>query len=359
MSTKNLNIHFRIINYWLIFVLFLIIVSNLSHQEVPILSWVNCSLYFLLFLQCFYLFIQDRKNKFVFFNIGVFALFHSLSFTNIFIGEQNLLGNDFQAYYFFEYRHIILSLLFVLCIVYTCIKYLFNNLRPLPIYGITLAVVLPIFVWHYYPFLLDKQYILSIEDAVLYQRILYFNFLPLFFVILYGVCLYKYDRSLGEHINTIMVCFFIMIIMDITNLVGDIYKIAVFSLSQYVLLITLSFFLITMFRLVNYLYSEFGQFYDSIVTTGNNLGVPIKRKKAVSLSAIDFAKAYFHQRRNAVGFLTLLLVFGINYFSDSVFFKLNMAMLSFGVMVLFYYFTALYQKRLKTNNLLLIKHKKY
>jgi hypothetical protein len=220
-------------------------------------------------------------------------------------------------------------------------------------------VVLPIFVWQFYPFLLDKQYILNIEDAILYQRILYFNFLPLCFVILYGMFLYKYDRSLGEHINTIMVCFFIMIIMDITNLVGDIYEIAIFSLSQYVLLINLSFFLITMFRLVNYLYSEFGQFYDTIVTAGNDFGVPIKRKKALSLSIIDFAKAYFHQRRNTFLFLMLLFVFGINYFNVSVFFKLNMAMLSFGVMVLFYYFTALYQKRLKTNNLLLIKHKKH
>ncbi|MFQ5770414.1 MAG: hypothetical protein ACE5HX_07755 [bacterium] len=206
--------------------------------------------------------------------------------------------------------------------------------------------------------MIDKDYILNIEDMLFYESILYFNLLPLFFVMLYGIILYKYDRSLGEHINTIMVCFFIMIIMDITNLVGYIYDITIFSLSQYVLLLSLTFFLITMFRLLNYVYSEFGQFYNSIIVSGNNLGIPIKRKKSISISIIDFAKAYFNQRRNAVGFLTLFFIFCINYFNVSLFLKLNLAALSFGVLILFYYLTALYQKRLQNGNLLSLKRNK-
>jgi hypothetical protein len=229
---------------------------------------------------------------------------------------------------------------------------LFNTCKPQTIYLITLGIILPIFLWHYYPFLLDKQYILEIEDAVLYQHAMYFNFLALFFIVLYGIALYRYDRSLGEHINTIVVCFFIITIMDVTNLVGYIYKITIFSLSQYVLLVNLSFFLITMFRLLNYAYSEFGQFYNAIVTGGNDFGVPIKRKRNVSASVLDFAKAYFHHRRNTIIFLTLLFIFCINYFEVSLFTKLNLAVLSTGVLIVFYYLTALYAKRLRNDNLI-------
>ena len=358
MFTKNLDVNFKIVNFWLIYVLFLIIITNLPHQPVPVISWINCSIYFLLFLQCLYLLKKDSNNRYVFLNIGLFSLFHSLSFTNIFIGPQFLFGSDFLAYYFFEYRIITLSVLFVLCVVYLCIKYLFVNLRPLFLYAITLTIVLPIFFWHYYPFLLDKDYILEVQDAVLYKHAMYFNFLALFFIFLYGVILYRHDRSLGEHINTILVCFFIITIMDITNQLGNIYAITIFALSQYVLLINLSFFQITMFRLLNYAYSEFGQFYNSIVSAGRDLGVPIKRKKSVSFSIVDFAKAYFHHRRNSIAFLTLFFIFCINYFNVSLFIKLNLAVLSTGVLIVFYYLTALYAKRLRNNNLISIKRKK-
>lgn len=356
MFSKNFNIHFRVINIWLSFVLILIILTNLPHQQVPILTWLNCSIYFLLFLQCVYLFKQSKNNKFIFLNISIFALFHSFSFAALFIGEDNFIGNNYHAWFFYEYLNIIQTFLFVFCIIYISIKYLFRKIDAGYIYGLSLAVILPIFLWHFFPFLMDKEYILKHDNAYLYKSILFSDFLPLFFLGLYGVILYKYDRSIGEHINTIMVCFFIMIIMDITNLIGNIYAITIFTFTQYVLVVTLSFFVITMIRLLNYAYSPFGQFYDSIVISGNALGVPIKRKKSVSKSVISFMKAYFHQRRNAMGFLTLFFVFCINYFEVSLFIKLNFVVIAFGVLILFYFLSALYHKRLKDDNLISIKH---
>ncbi len=355
MFKKNFNVHFRIINFGLFFVLFLIIISNLPHKPAPIFSWVNCSIYFLLFLQSVYLFRQDQYNKFIFLNVGLFALLHSLSFVTPFLGVGNLFGSQYFAYYFFTYLDILQSFLFVFCIVYICIKYLFKDLSDIHIYGITLGVVLPIFIWYYHPFFVHKEYLLEIEEMTIEKIILLTNFLPLFFLALYGMVLYKYDRSLGEHINTIMVCFFIMTIMDITNLFGYIYKISIFSLTQYVLSLSLSFFILTMFRLLNHSYSEFGQFYNSIVISQKDLGVPIKRKKSASVPIFDFVRAYFHQRRNAIGSITLFFIFCINYFEVSLFVKLNLAVLSFGILVLFYYLTALYQKRLRNGNLLSLR----
>ena len=351
MFKKNFGIHFKIINVWFGFSLFLIVISNLPHQSVPIFSWINVSLYFLLFLQCLYLFKQGQNNKCIFLNIAFYALLTCCSFFSIFIGKENFFGSDDLAWYFYEYLTIIFNFSFALCIVYLCLKYLFITLKPFRIYAISIAVILPILLWNFYPALLDKNYIIE-QEALFDKSELFFNFLPLFFLIFYGILLYKYDRSLGEHINTIMVCFFIMTITDTANLLGYVYHIMNFQLTQYVLLISLSFFLITMFKLLNHSYSAFGQFYDSIMAEGKNFGVPIKRKKSNGVLILDFVRAYFHQRRNAITFGTLFFIFFLNYFDVPVFLKLSLAILSCGGLILFFYLTALYQKRLKEGNLI-------
>ncbi|MFQ5707164.1 MAG: hypothetical protein ACE5HO_06915 [bacterium] len=277
---------------------------------------------------------------------------HSLSIINLFIGDHDLMGNDTLGYYIDVYLNFVLIFLFAFSIIYICIKYLFKEYSVFSIYGITLSIIVPIFLWHFYPYLLDKSYILRSDDSLLYKRLLYFDFLPLFFILYYGFVLYKHDWSLGEHINTIMVCFFIMVLMDVTNMLGYIYKITIFPLTQYVLLLILTFFLITLFKRLNHTYSEFGQFYDKLVVSGNTMGVPIKRKKDAYVSLIDFAKSYFYQRRNTLGFITLLTVFCVNYFDVSPFLKLNLVAISLGILVLFFYLTALYQKRIQKGRLL-------
>lgn len=358
MLKKNLVIHFRVINVWLGFILFLIVISNLPHEAAPMLSWVNCSIYFLLFLQAFYLVRNHHHNRDIFFNIAIFALFHSLSFAIPFFGQNQLLGSDYLAFYFFAYLDLIQSFAFIFCVVYLCIKYLFKDEHLYVTYGLTLAVVIPVFLWQYFPFLFNKTELLELvsQDAMgIERRMLYTNFLPLFFIVLYGVILYRYDRSLGAHINNIVVCFFIMLIMDMTNLAGYVFRIAAFPFTQYVLLMTLSFFIVTMFRLLNYARSEFAQFYETLVRGENYLGVPIKRKQSLSLPVLDFARAYFHQRKNTVGFLTLVFFFCINIFHVSLFVKVNLGVLSFGLMVLFVYLSALYQKRLRNGNLLTLR----
>ncbi len=355
MFTKNHNIHFKIINYWLTFVLFLTIISNLPHQDVPFFSWFNCSIYFLIFLQSICLFRQDKHNRFVFLNIGLFSLFHSLSFTNIFIGESFLIEDNYLRYFFFEYKHIILSFLPALCIIHVALKYLFKGMQSYKLYALSLLIILPVFLWNYHPFLLDKELILDVEDAVLYESVMLFDLLPLCFLILYGILLYRHDWSLGEHISTLMVCFFIITMMDITNLYGNINGITVFRYTQYVLLVNLTFLLTTMFRLVNHSYSVFGQFYDTIVNSGNAFGVPIKRKQTVSYAIWQMTKSYFLQWRNAIGFSMLVMALAINFSGASLFVKINMAVLSFGLVVLLYYLTALYQKRTSNGNIVNIK----
>lgn len=358
ISNKHLHIHFKAVNGTLFFVLFLIIISNLPHDTQPIVSWVNCSIYFLVFLQSWFLFRQTKQNKSIFFNIMLFALLHSLSFVYPYAGQW--FQNPNTTWLFFVYFYLLQTFFFALSSIFIATKYYFYKddpaIKDSTVYAISLGIMLAVFIWFFYPYLIHPAETFKLSSAHIDKLILKIDFLPLFFILFFGFLLYKYDHSLGEFINAIMVCFFIMTIMDITNLVGEIYEIMIFSFTQYILLLTLTFFVLTSFRLINHIYSAFGQFYDALTRDASSFaGIPIKRKKTVSLSFLDFAKAYFHQRRNSISFFTLLFILCINFLNISLFVKINLAVLIFGALVLFYYLSALYQKRSKDGYLLNLK----
>ena len=358
MFLKNANIHFRIINRWLIFVLFLLAISNLPHQDAPFFSWFNVSIYFFIFLQALSLFRHEQHNRLIFLSIALFSLCHSLSFANIFVGEGYLIQDDYLRYFLFEYKHIILSGVTALCIIYICLKYFLHELSEMRVYLLSIIIALTILCWQYYPFLLDKEYIFEVEDSVLYRSAMLFDFLPLSFLFLYGLLLYRYDWSLGEHINTLMISFFIMTVMDLTNYFGNIYQITVFQYTQYVLMVNLTLLAITMTRLLNYSYSKYGEFYHSILSAGDRLGIPIKRKRSSGDILFDFAKAYFGERRNAVAIVTMTALCGVNFLGSSLFIKINVGVMLLGSLVLFYYLTALYQRRSSHGNIVNLKEKR-
>ncbi len=357
MSPKS--IHFRVINITLGFVLFLVLLSNLPHQSAPMMSWVNCALYFLIFLQCSSLVWRDKHNKALFFNIALLCLTYSLSFVNVFIGDNFLFGDNLLAIYVFQYRTLLLRFLLALCIVFVCVKYMFDGISTWKNYLISAGVILPIFLWHFFPFFQDANHLVSLPDYGDFDKsILSFTFFSFGSVCFYGYLLYRSEKPLGEHINSLMVCFFIMTLLDITDSVGYIFGIRLLSLSQYVLLIILSFFIVTLFRKLNYVYSEFGQFYEHLVISGNYLGVPIKRKKSpFAQSFLYFVRAYFHHRKNFIAFGVVSAVFCLNYFHVSTFLKINIATVSFATLVLSFYLSKLHEKRVNNGDLLAIRHR--
>lgn len=348
MLALKSTVLYRIVNLWFAFVLFLILISNLPHQSVPIFSWFNYSLYFLLFLLCVFIYIKEPVNKAIFFNVGLLCLLYSISFINLLIGNNYVFDNEYLAYYVFQYRTMLLSFLMAFSVIFICVRYMSKELSTLSSYLVTLAVVLPFFLWHFFPYLADRNYLLQVDTAVFYKSMFYFTFLPLFGIFFYGYLLYKNENSLGEYINALMVCFFLLTMIDLTDMFGYIYEIKLFSLSQYVSLLILSFFILTFFRKLNYVYSDFGQFYENALITGTYMGVPIKKKKNRGVSSlIAFVKSYFKYRRNSFIFLSLIFILCLNHLNLPAYLKLNVAVLAFSSLLLFFYIIVLYQKRIR------------
>ncbi len=357
ISSPSSSIHFRIINYWFGFILFLIAVSNIPHQSMPVMSWLNCSLFFVVCLQCFFIARHEISNRAIFINLGIYSLLWSLSFVNPFIGTGYLMGDDFMGFYVFQYRKILMSFLLGLAVTYILMRYVFPTLSTLATYLVSLAVLLPVLLISFWPYLADRDYLVNLpNNSAFYKANMFFTSFCFLIVWLYGVFLYRNERSLGHHVNALVVCYFFLTLMDIIDGFGDIYGIKLFSLSQVLLLIIHALFITTLFRRLNFVYSEFGRFYEAIAVQGNAMGVPIKRKKShYAIGFVNILRAYFHHQRNLIWALSLAFVFGINYFDFSLFFKINLAALWFGVIILFAYVSALLKKRSRAGDFLALR----
>ncbi len=357
MLFSNFKIHFKIANWWLGFGLLLVILACLPHQAMPWKSWFNCSLFFLVFLQCVFIALREQRNKAIFINIAAYSLVSSLSFLNLVVGKGYLFGDDAMAFTVFQYRKALVTFLLVLAVTYIFVRFFFEKLSTRNCYLVSAAIVLPFWVYYFFPFLVDAEYLWHQSDnSPLYKAVLALTSLSFLMVWLYGVFLYKNERSLGEHINTLMVCFFFLILMDLIESVGLIYDIRLFEQSQYLLMGIHALFLFTLAYRLSHVYSTFGQFYDRIMVSGNDLGVPIKRRKnPYAVSFLNLVEGHWGRWKNPLAFLTLLILFGLNYFKVALFLQINLAALWFGVTVLFVYLSALYRKRTMNGDLLALK----
>ncbi len=357
MPAKTQAIHFKVINSCLGYLCLLVICTNFSHQTVPVWSWVNYCLYFLMSVLCLFIFRYEKANKAIFFNIGLLCFFYGMSFVNLFVGDGYLLGNDFLSFYVFQYRTILLSVLLGFAVVYVCIRYIFFELHVGYAYLITGACVMPLLFWCYAPFLLDKNYLLNLPNNLeLYRSVLHFTLFSLLAVCVYGFCLYRNERSLGEHVNTVMVYFFVMTTLELTDAAGTVYGIKLFSISQYILLIILSLFIVTLYRKLVYNCSDFAQFYERLIVSGNSYGVPIRRREsALTQRFLILSGQYFHHRKNTLGLAVLGFAMTMNYLQISSYLKLNLVVVFSAFLILSGYALALFNKRTANGNLLSFK----
>lgn len=363
MLNVNTSQYFKILNLWLGFVLFLSLISQVPNYITHFMTWVNYSLFFFIFLQCVIIVRKEVNNKAIFINLAAYSLIYSLSFLNSFIGKGAWIENDQLANYIFQYRSILLGFLLSISIIYICVRFVFRGISTIQNYLIALLILMPVFIWHFGPYFLDKNYLFDIttkrfDYTIFDQSQLQFTFFSFSLICAYAILLYKEENSLGEYVNALMVCFFILCLLDIVDIFSVLYHIKLFYLSQYVLFTILIMFIVILFRKVNFVYSDFGQFYDCIVVDGNKWGIPIKRKRnSLAQSFLTTIRQYLVLRKNTFGFVILSFVFSLNYLEISLFLKLNIAAVTFAIIVLFFYISALYQKRLSSGNLLSSKNR--
>jgi len=347
----NEKLVFRIVNIWMAFIALLMIATQVSHWEhVPWNAWVNEALYFLLFLLSLAISLVEPNNKEVYINMAILFFIHSLSFVNVFMGEGYLFGSTAFAFNYYIYKNIIFIFLFNFCIIYSMVRYLFSRQSKAEAYGLTLLILLPVFIYNFHPFLLGAKWISNLGGSVfpvLFKRILMTHFLSLFLMIGYGVKLLKTDRNMGHYINTINALFFVFLVILMADAVSEVYQFQIYATSQIILTSILIFFGIVLVKKLYFINSEYGQFYESLIRNQGRLGrLAVKRHNSdLNTQLVQLARGYLTHRRNYLFLLSYATASVIVYFRFPRYTTLNFFIIVFSVAVVFWVIAMLYKKR--------------
>ena len=353
MGNGNPNTLYKILNIWFTFLVLLLFSSYLPHwQNVTFHTWINEALYFFLFLIAMAIFLKERYNKDIYFNLSLFLLVYSFSFLNIFIGDDYLLGSDRTMYYFYIYKQIVLSLFANFVIIYAVIKYLIPKQKTWILYSLALGILLTAFVLRFFPYLRNPNHIFSLNESLfsdLHKRLLPIFYISLFFIGVYSYFLFIKDRILGTHISLLMAFFFIFLVSDIVGSLSEIYRFQIFSIGLYICTINLLFLIPVLLKKLMFLNSVYGQFYEALIYNQINIGkLKIQRHRSqVNSQLLRFLKLYFFHRRNylfSLIFVTAILLF---YFQFPKFLSINLSVLLLCILILFCFNNALYKRRAK------------
>jgi len=348
----------RIINFWFVYIAIVIVANFLPHWETwNFLNWFNGALYFLLFLVSIAIAKKDRNNTDIFINMAIFSFIISFSFINAFIGKGYLLGNEYLSYQCLIYKKILFSFLLNFIVIYVVLKYIFHSKKRFLIYISTFLITSVILILNFYPYLINPYHVFTLGDGYkkdLYTRLFSNQAASVIFLFIFGYRLLKKDIILGEYINPMMSFLFIYFVLNMTDIIGAKYGFQISLISKYILTFSLILLLFVLFKKLHFLYTEFGQFYESLLHGKVSLGnVSIQRRHFKSHSTAFKALKYYISQRFPVfiifvGILPLtLFIFGFPKYV-----LMNFISFTFCLTVLFLFTDALYKKRAKQNHII-------
>ena len=219
---------------------------------------------------------------------------------------------------------------------------------------LSLGILLPILIYHFFPYLKNPDYIFTLGNNYLKDlslRLFLTGGITFPFILIYGYILFKKDRSIGEYINELMAFFFIFYVIDSIDKLSIVYDFEILLIRNNILTFNLLFLSFILFKKMCFLCSDYGQFYESLISQKISLGkVKIQRRKTErNVLLLKILKIYFTQRRNYLLTLSLMFMIAFLYFSFPRYIALNIIAFISCIFILFYFINALYKKRSQKN----------
>jgi len=348
MANRHLKILYRLLNLWLCFVVLLILSSYLPHWEnVGFFTYLNYAFLFWLFLCVIAIALRERCNKALFINLSVLYGFNSLTYLNIFVGENYLFGDSYMAHHVYKSSLGISSFLYLFSILFIIVKMIFRKSPTWRHYAITALFSGIISGAVYFPYLNHVINGSGNSYTLFYKCISQFYMLTLVSIIFYGIYVYFKNVRMGEYINLIMTSLFFYSIADLVNYFSMNYDFWIYGIWLHILNSNAIFISILLYKKLAYTYSDFGQFYEGLLSGRQSMGKIriIPRNQAFNSLALRVLKIYIYQRRHYLLTLGILLIAGIIYFEVPAFFTLNLLGVLLGLGIILIFYDALYKKR--------------
>ncbi len=346
MFKKIQNTHVKIVNLWLVFIIVLLIGNNFAHwSTVKTITWINCSFFFLLFLQTLFIIRKEIAHQALFTNIAVWTFVSSIQILNTFIGPDYALGGSPElAYAVFDFRRMIIPTLATYVILHAVLSVYCREVRAWVHIVASLLITGGIAVWLFRAILFQSN--LTDPSALIAGQTLKLLLFPFICLIGYWVYQFRRDPPISDHIKILLGFFFVYLVIELTDLFTMVYKIKLYAVSQVVLFSTLFFLMVIFFNRLNYISSDFGQYYERLLVSGGRAGIAIIRKQSQNLQPL-FAifQKYFVIRPvyGAITFMSAILVMSYIKVPQSA--LVNFAAIGIAFLLLFVYWWGLSRKR--------------
>jgi hypothetical protein len=230
LNPANLN---KIAIPWFGYLVLLTGVSLLPHWPATFLTWFNYSLYFLLFLVSFFLYLKERylKDLFLLLTITYFAF--SVSLITNFIGVDYLFGSNRLAYQAFVYKKVLLDSLLTYSVLNICGRYIFRDRNRVLIYSA--LVVLAINLLFTRPFF-EFSFLQREGISQFFFHLLPFDVINLLAFLVYGYVYLTTRRPNGFYIHQYII---LLSICNILNILDYFKGVEAYGYDQYFLVLTL------------------------------------------------------------------------------------------------------------------------
>ncbi|MFZ5515083.1 MAG: hypothetical protein ACOY90_00490 [Candidatus Zhuqueibacterota bacterium] len=350
MLVKRNTLFSLIINAWFIFNLFLIVISNFPHWPIPTTSWLNHSLYFLLFLLTTTVAIKEKNAREIFILLSILFLLFAAGIFHSFTGNNYLFGDDYFVYYLLTYKKVGFSFLVLLIITQILLRYIQKGQSKYFVLGQSLLVSAVVTYILFRNFLLDRNYLLyeNVGLKSLYFHVLIINVILFLLIGVYCFLRYRLKRPNGETLGLFIAAFFLYVVIEI----GDSYLSFLgkknFNVSQLVLIVNLLIFVVVMLRKLIHLYSPFGNYYERLILAKLNLmNVPATGVHEANRSLMTTTAKYI-LRMNYVSPIKLFFISLIpNMLYLPLYMKITIFMILFCMATFIAFYQALYRSRIR------------
>lgn len=333
-----------------------VLAKNFPYWEnVALISWINSSAYFLLFLISIFIVFRDEFNRDIFINLSFTFILYSIVIFTIFIGSKYLFGDNILAYKIYPGKKILLHFLTTHSLFFISLKYILKKTRGIIVYLLSLSLAFLVVFTCFHDFFIDPSFIFHSQQAftALHKGEFIAHILTLIPIIMYGTFLYRYDRPNGEYLNLVMVGF---LFFTITGLVESAFRFfgeTDHASSQIIMLIVLCLLFIILLKKLNYTYSAFGKFYEqAIFKKGYFLDIKLLRRGQSKISFFLYFYQYFSSRKVEYSLLVIFILFYINISGIPLYLKINIFVFMLIIFTVLIFFTSLYHKRAQHSKVL-------
>jgi hypothetical protein len=188
--------------------------------------------------------------------------------------------------------------------------------------------------------------LIDTTSEIISEQVFKLLLMPLIALIGYWVYQFRRDPPISDHIKVLLGFFFVYLVIELTDLFTMVYKIKLYTVSQVLLFNSLLFLMIIFYNRINYISSEFGQYYERLLFTGGSAGISIVRKQSQNLRPLfGFFHKYFIAKPavGAAAFMAAILF--MSYFKVPQSALVNFAAIGIAFLLLFVYWWGLSRKR--------------